>query len=84
MRLLRCYSRFLHSHPRFLPRHSRFYSVIPGFYPVIPAKAGIQRVGSGVYALDIPPRFPYRGRFAPWERGRPARRAALARGAPSS
>jgi len=38
--------------------------------PVIPAKAGIQRVGDAVRAPSP----------NGWERGRPARRAALARG----
>ena len=30
-----------------------YCAVIPDFYPVIPAKAGIQRVGNGVYAPYI-------------------------------
>ena len=62
MRLSRCYSRFSPRHSRFLPHHSRFSPChsrfLPRhsrfFYPVIPAKAGIQRVGNGVYAPRVP------------------------------
>ena len=41
--------------PDFYPVIPDFCPVIPDFYPVIPAKAGIQRVGNGVYAPHIPP-----------------------------
>ena len=50
-----------------------FYRVIPAFYRVIPAKAGIQRFADGA-GLPRRPRGSH-----PRERGRPARRAALAR-----
>ena len=67
-----------------------FAPSFPFSAPVIPAKEGIQRVGDAdAGKAPAKPRSrgapsPFTGlNLAVWERGRPARRAALARGAPS-
>ena len=62
-------------------------NLVPALYPVIPAKAGIQRVATPAKAicqrspsggLPFPIKLAWAG-LRPWERGRDARIAALAR-----